>query len=99
MTAAANRLASLRRPKLLIRAARFGLEAYDRSRDLKRLMHTSETPQPRSAADHLFEAEATLEEERQSGQAGYSPARHVDVLIALIAEARLASARAAQDLS
>ena len=91
MSTAADRLATLRRPKLLVRAARFGLEAYERSRDLRRLMHTPDAPPPRAAVEHLFEAEAILEEERTSGQAGYSPTRHVDVLIALISEARLAS--------
>lgn len=92
MTNPDPRLAALRRPKLLIRAARFGLESYDRSRDLKRLLRAEETPSPRAAVEHLFEAEALLEGDRTSGQAGYSPARHVDLLIALIAETRLLAA-------
>ena len=99
MSTPAPRLATLRRPKLLIRAARFGLESYDRSRDLKRLLHADAAPSPRAAVDHLFEAEAILEDDRTSGQAGYSPARHVELLIALIAETRLLAASATPDLN
>lgn len=95
MTDIATRLAALRRPKLLIRAARFGLADYERGRDLKRLMHLPEPPSPRVAVDRLVEREAELEDIRQHGGAGYSPARHVEVLIALIAEARLLARPAA----
>ncbi|GKY87657.1 DUF6477 family protein [Sinisalibacter aestuarii] len=89
MTDTATLLAGLRRPRLLIRAARFGLADYNRERDLKRLTRQPVAPAPRAAVDALIAAEAALEESRQTGAAGYSPARHVDVLIALISEARL----------
>lgn len=89
-------LAGLRRPKLLIRAARFGLADYDRVRDLGRLMRQPVTPSPHVAVDRLITQEALLEENRKAGGAGYSPARHVEVLIALIAEARLISRPAPQ---
>lgn len=82
-------LASLRRPRLLIRAARFGLDEYNRDRDLKRLMHLTTTPSPARAVDGLIAEEARLEEIRQTGEASYSVARHVEVLIALMGEARL----------
>lgn len=82
---------TLRRPKLLIRAARFGLAEYNRDRDLKRLLGQSPAPSPRAALDRLVEKEAVLEDHRQTGAAAYSAARHVEVLIALIAESRLAS--------
>lgn len=82
-------LKRLRRPKLLIRAARFGLADYDRERDLRRLMRAAIAPAPRQAVSRLIEEEARLEDIRRSGAAAYSPARHVDVLIALMAEARL----------
>jgi len=36
-------LANLRRPRLLIRAARFGLEDYRRDRDLSRLLQDSDS--------------------------------------------------------
>lgn len=79
----------LRRPKLLIRAARFGLADYNRDRDLKRLMRAAAAPAPSLAVPRLIEEEARLEDSRTSGGAAYSPARHVEVLIALMAEARL----------
>lgn len=89
MTETFHPLAQLRRPRLLIRAARFGLADYDRPRDLKRLMRLPQAPGPREALARLLEAEACMEDTRKAGGAGYSPARHVELLIALIAEARL----------
>ena len=82
-------LSRLRRPKLLIRAARFGLDDYNRERDLRRLMHAPAAPAPTKAVPRLIEEEARLEDIRKSGGAAYSPSRHVEVLIALMAEARL----------
>lgn len=82
-------LSRLRRPKLLIRAARFGLAEYDRERDLRRVMRASTPPAPARAVPQLLEEEARLEQIRKAGGAAYSPARHVEVLIALMAEARL----------
>lgn len=89
MTKVADMLKSLRRPRLLIRAARFGLTDYSRDRDLRRLMRTSRTPAPAQALDGLLAQEARLEEDRRAGDAAYSVTRHVDVLIAVMAEARL----------
>lgn len=88
---AANRqdiLTNLRRPRLLISAARFGLSDYDRARDLKRLFRAA-APSPATAIDKLIDEEAHLEEFRRAGVATYSISRHVDVLIALMAEAQL----------
>lgn len=82
-------LSRLRRPKLLVRAARFGLADYSRERDLRRLMRAPTAPSPTVAVARLIEEEARLEEVRTLGGAAYSPARHVEVLIALMAEARL----------
>ncbi len=84
-------LTGLRRPKLLIRAARFGLENYDRERDLRRLMQLPATPAPAQAVPRLLDEEDRLNHARKSGGAAYSPARHVEVLIALMAEARALS--------
>lgn len=82
-------LADLRRPSLLIRAARFGMNDYNRKRDLKRLMGTATAPTPACALDGLIEVEARMEETRKKGDVTYSVTRHVEVLIALMAEARL----------
>lgn len=80
---------SLRRPRLLIQAARHGLPDYSRSRDLKRLLRLREAPTTESALDALLQDECALEATRQSGAPGYDLARHIDVLIAIISEARL----------
>lgn len=89
MTDVATLLAALRRPRLLIRAARFGLADYNRDRDLKRLMRLPDAPRPKVAVDRLIAEEAEMEARRTQGVAAYSPARHVEILIALMAEARL----------
>lgn len=79
-------LAELRRPRLLIRAARHGMGDYRRERDLRRLVTTSI---PESALPELVRQEERLEEIRRTGCASYSLIRHVEVLIALMAEVRL----------
>ncbi len=89
LTDVTTALAALRRPRLLIRAAKFGLMDYNRERDLKRVMKTTATPSPARAVDGLIAREAQLEATRKAGEASYSVARHVEVLIALMAEARL----------
>ena len=87
-------LRAIRRPALLIRAARFGQAGYERRRDLRRVLRVAECPAPGPAAIALIEAEAAAEAARRAGTAGYSVAAHVEVLIALMAEARLLAARA-----
>ncbi|KAJ56744.1 hypothetical protein ACMU_07345 [Actibacterium mucosum KCTC 23349] len=89
MTDPIQLLNALRRPRLLIRAARFGLADYRRDRDLTRLLGQGAVPAPAQSLDVLLEQEEALEQTRRSGDAGYSIARHVEVLIALIAESRL----------
>lgn len=80
-------LANLSRPRLLIRAARFGLADYKRDRDLRRLL--GQTPSPDRAVERLMSEEERLEEGRRAGDAAYSVTRHIDILIALISEIRL----------
>jgi Family of unknown function (DUF6477) len=80
-------LSEMRRPALLMRAARHGLSDYQRGRWLKRLALTETTPE-RTVAQ-LFSVEEHLEETRISGDASYSIAQHIDVLIALLGEASL----------
>lgn len=93
MTDPAAALAALRRPKLLIRAARFALVDYERNRDLRRLLHHHTVPGPKAAFEWLLEQENDLEDARLGASAAYSPGRHVEVLTALIAEARLLAPR------
>lgn len=89
MTDLSATLAKLRRPHLLIRAARFGMNDYDRKRDLRRLIRADAPPSPERALDRLMAEEAEIEDVRRAKTAGYSVARHVELLIAIMAEARL----------
>jgi hypothetical protein len=86
-------LANLRRPRLLIRAARHGVQDYRRERDLSRLLTSPgcSAPGPEVALTRLLDQEEQMELFRKSGGAGYSIARHVELLIALMAEARFLS--------
>ena len=84
-----NLITALRRPRLLVRAARLGVRDYNRDRDLRRLMRVQGTPTPAAAVSRLIEEESQLEAIRQAGDASYSVLRHIEVLIALMAEARL----------
>ena len=87
MTDFRSTLSELRRPSLLIRAARFGMQEYRRERDLRRL-GAPLTPMERLVSK-LFQDEADMEQTRRAGDADYSVARHIEVLIALMAEVRL----------
>ncbi len=80
---------ALRRPRLLLRAAAHGLADYNRERMLKRLTRKPSVPGPKTAVLSLLSVEETLETARVSGDASYNVSRHVEVLIALLAEARL----------
>lgn len=88
-----SRLSTLNRPRILVRAARIGIADYNRGRSLKRLMPGEALPSPGLAFDALLEREAALDAVRRDGGAAYSAARHVELLAALINEARLAECR------
>jgi hypothetical protein len=80
-------LENLRRPRLLMQAARLGLAEYRRDRDLRRLVNCGLSPE--ETVPKLISEEEQLETTRLSGDAAYSVTRHIEVLIALLAEARL----------
>lgn len=82
-------LCDLRRPGLLIRAARSGVAEYNRSPHLRRVLGSNAPERPAEAVMRLLEIEADLNAERLVRAAQYSTVRHVDVLVALMAEARL----------
>lgn len=82
-------LSRLRRPQLLIRAARAGLLDYNRKRVLRRLIGTETPPPPAEAVDRLMELEREADDSRRAGAASYSISRHVELLIALLGEAKL----------
>ncbi len=78
-------LETIRRPRLLMQAARLGMGAYRRDRDLRRLIGPDSNAEQVIA--RLISEEEKIEETRRAGVAHYSPARHVEILSALIAEA------------
>lgn len=84
-----TRVEGLKRPPLLVRAARFGLDDYCRDGQLPRLLHTLSAPRAGQAILALLDIESDLDDRRQQQSADYSVARHVEVIIALMAEARL----------
>jgi hypothetical protein len=89
MTAILDHLDQLRRPRLLIRAARIGAEEYRRDVSLPRLLGHGELPRSLVALARLIEDEAALDACRRAGDAGYSVIRHLDLMIAMIGEARI----------
>ena len=82
-------LHALRRPALLMRAARIGAEDYRRAVHLPRQLGFGALPRHGAAILRLMEVEAELNRLRVAKDAGYSLIRHVDVLIAMVGEARI----------
>lgn len=87
-------LNALHRPKLMMRAARIGAQDYRRATHLPRLLGYGTLPRHGEALIKLMEIEAALEDQRTAADASYGLIRHIDVLIAMVAEARIL--RAAQ---
>ena len=81
--AALNRLD---RPRLLVTAARYGSQTYERRRDLRRMLRSAVPSTTRLALQKLIPMEADLEYRRMNGGKSYSAARHVDILGALMSE-------------
>lgn len=81
-------LNALHRPRLLMRAARIGAQEYRRAGHLPRLLGYGVLPRHAPAILKLMEIEADLEDRRAEADTSYSLVRHVDVLIAIIGEAR-----------
>ncbi len=82
-------LATLRRPRLLVRAARHGMADYNRKRDLTRLTGQNPSKSTRAIVEQLIFQEEQIEETRRMGDAAYRPSKHIELLVALIAECRL----------
>ena len=82
-------LQALRRPSLFMRAARIGPDDYQRAAHLPRLLGYGMLPRHGAALMKLMELENTLNDQRRSGDTSYSLVKHVDVLIAMVGEARV----------
>jgi hypothetical protein len=82
-------LANLERPSLLVKAARIGAADYNRTQHLRRLLKQQRPPRSADALLRLSELEAEANDRRLTQDTAYSIPRHVDLLIAIIAEAKL----------
>jgi len=79
-------LPQIRRPRLLLSAARFGLHGYNRAAALPRILGLAAPLDDMNYLPELVQLEAELEAARTDRAADYSAGRHVEVLIALLAE-------------
>lgn len=79
----------LTRPKLLIRAARLGAEDYRRETHLPRVLGYGQMPRTADALVQLMQQETVLNDQRKARDAHYSLPCHLDLLIAMIGEARI----------
>lgn len=86
-------LQSLRRPRLLIRAARFAADDYRRETRLARILGLDRPQRSGAIILSLLEIEAAMNEERRAARGGYSVARHVEVLSAIMGEAQRLQSR------
>ena len=89
-----TRLATLKRPQLLARAARFGVDDYRREVHLRRILQCDDLPRAADALMQLFDIEAEMNTARLARSGNYAPSRHVEVLIAIAGEARVMQATA-----
>ena len=76
----------LRRPKVLVRAARFAMLDFRREKSLRRVLRREKIPGPMAAIALLMHRERELETMRTQGDAAYSVSKHIDVLAALMGE-------------
>lgn len=90
MTHYETMLRALKRPKLLIRAARSGASRYRREKHAK--LASAGGKDHSKFFSELMEQERDLEWNRRSGGSDYNVQKHIIVLSALIVEARLAPA-------
>lgn len=76
----------LRRPRLLVQAARAGLSGWRRGRDLRRVLKCEQLPRPEAALARLHAEEARHDLARRENRAEYDLHRHILLLIAILAE-------------
>lgn len=87
MTDIQTTLNALKRPRILVKAAQAGLADFRPRKHLARILREPVPAQAQRLFNTLLENEAALNEQRKSGDASYSAARHVEVLIALMSSA------------
>ena len=88
-----TQLAQIRRPRLLIRAARIAAQQYRRETRLPRVLGYGVLPRTGLALIKLKALESTLNDQRTSGDASYNIANRVEVLTAVMGESSLLRAQ------
>jgi hypothetical protein len=83
-----SQIRQLKRPGLLVQAARFGLDGFRRSRDMARLLPDAAHVSCGAALMALLEAERQENDARTAHSAHYALIRHIQLLTAIMAEAR-----------
>lgn len=84
-----SRLSGIHRPAILVRAGNIGAQTYRRGPALRRILGRTTLPRSTIALLQLIDIEADLNARRKKTDAGYNLVRHIEVMIALIAEAAL----------
>ena len=80
-------ITALRRPRILVQAARHGVQSYDSKREIMKLTgYNSSTAE--ALVDCLARRERLLDRERREGSETYDMHQHIQVLTALLAELR-----------
>ena len=79
----------LARPRLLTRAARLGAEEYNRETHLPRVLGYGQVPRAADALLRLMQHEAAMNDKRKDRDTSYSLPYHLDLLIAMVGEARI----------
>ncbi|WP_044043674.1 DUF6477 family protein [Octadecabacter antarcticus] len=92
-------ISRLKRPTLLVRTARHGVQDYNRVVHLRRLLKTEVLPGPGQAIVRLMELEAVSDQLRAAKRSEYSVARHVEMIVAMMCEARILKASNASKAS
>lgn len=90
-----TQISRLKRPTLLVRTARHGIEDYNRVVHLRRILKSETLPGPAKAILKLMELEAISDRQRLEKRAEYSVAQHVEILVALMCEAKILKATSA----
>lgn len=78
-----------RRPRLLNTAAQHGARGYCRGALLRRLLATSDLPRHAEALIKLLEIEHDVDQNRRAHAPDYSARHHLELMIAILGEAKL----------
>lgn len=92
MTNFVAELETIKRPKLLLRTARLGIDYYRRAYHLPKILGYDGNLSQEHILRELIEIEETTNEKRRTNDASYSLHFHIEVLAALLSEAHDACA-------